>query len=354
MENLIFELRKIDIKAANKIAAFGVIPRMYDQTYSKEILHSKIISDFLNPLSNHNCGNFFILSFLEKIGVQKNIIEPSFTYEVFTEYRIENRRKIDILIVWNEYAVIVENKLHNAKDQVNQLNDYFSIHRKDELTDKTNSYYVQKVVYVPGNKLKKAPVSELERELAKKLVHFYPSDIISWLSKSPENNEVKEACKHYISLLNYINISNINIMNAENILDKLCDRDLSELISISKIINSPTWHIAILNKLKDKLYDIDSKIQFNIIQNRYAEIFYENYIFWIEVYFYSDYFGLWIADNTDSETINPIITDLGFNHDVKESYHYFKNPDMHKYNFPNNDDFSKLVEHIMILLKKSI
>jgi hypothetical protein len=362
MENLIFELKKIDIRAANNIAAFGVIPRMYDQTYSKEILHSKIISDFLNPLSNHNCGNFFILSFLEQIGVQKNIIEPNFTYEVFTEYQIENRRKIDILIVWNENAVIIENKLHNAKDQANQLNDYFSIHRKDEVTEKTNSYYVQKVVYVPGSKIKKAPISELESELEKKLVHFYPSNIISWLSKTPENHEVKEACKQYISLLNYINISNTNIMNAENILNSLCDSDLSELISVSKIINSPIWNTAVLNKLKDavlnklkdELHCIDRNVQFNIIQNRYAEIFYKNWIFWIEVYFYSDHFGLWIADKTDSTTINPKITDLGFVHDVNESHHYFKNPDMHNYKFPNNDDFSKLVEHIMILLKKSI
>lgn len=354
MENLISKLRRIDIKAANNKVAFGVIPRMYDQTHSKEILNSKIISDFLNPLSNHNCGNFFTLSFLEKIGVQKNLIDPNLTYEVFTEYQIENRRKIDILIVWNENAVIIENKLHNAKDQANQLNDYFSIHRKDELTDKTSSYYVQKVVYIPGNKFKKAPISEFGRDLAKKLVYFYPSDIISWLSILPENDEVKEYCKQYISLLNYINISNVNFMNAENILNGLCDKDLSELIIVSKIINSPTWNIAVFDKLRGAIHSIDRKVQFNIKHNRYAEILYENYKFWIEVYFYSDYFGLWIADESESTTINPIITDLGFNHDVKESYHYFKNPNMHKYKFPNNDDFSILVEHIMILLKKSI
>jgi len=361
MEALITQIKQLNLNNDEIAKSFGIIHHLYDYVYSKEIVHSNILADFLNPKSSHNCGNFFLINFLKTIKIEDSLISGEIEFNVFTEYPIENRRRIDILITWNNYAVIIENKLNNAIDQVDQLKDYHSIHSVEAPDGDKKSFNVLKVVYIPADKNKRAPVYDLEKELADKIVTIFPEDLIKWLEDFPKSQMAKKACEDYISILQYINQTNLGIMDAEKILNQTGE-NLKELIAVAYIINSSDWAVAVLDKLRKNLLNInnrkkfiDHSIQFDILEKRHAEIYYDGYKFWVSVYFYKSHFCLWIADkSTEENEISPVIKELGFSHySIEGSYHFFKKPDMFKYNFPDDAAFEKLTKDILSILKVS-
>lgn len=357
MKSIVSKIEKLGLQTETEVLDYDILPLMYTYISQKEILHSKIIADFLKPDSSHNCENFFTLGFLELISVDKSLFNKDSKFEVFTEYSIENKRRIDILITWDDHAIIIENKLNNAADQPDQLKDYYSIQKKDENSISSKSFKVEKVVYMPANMNKSAPLLGLEAEVTGKIKNIYPSDLIKWLSNTPENSKTKVACNNYINLLKHINNSNIVTMNAEKLLNPdsdLSKDELRELIKVSKIINSADWNSIIFNKIKADLTEKDNNIIFNIKENRYAEIHYKNWKFWIELYYYGDRFKLWIADKSKENEINPQISDLGFKHDtMTNKYHYFVNNEMSEIPFPLENQ-EKLITDILNILKKSV
>ncbi|MCK4662197.1 MAG: PD-(D/E)XK nuclease family protein, partial [Bacteroidales bacterium] len=316
---MIEEIRKILSKTKNlnlkyEDTPFCVLPFMYNRISSKEILHSEIIASFLNHDSGHGCGDFFVTYFLELIGVSKSEYDTDQDFKVYTEYPIKNQRRIDILITWGKKAIIIENKLNNAIDQTDQLKDYYSIHSENKI-DNDEVFNVLKVVYIPCNKTKKAPTNGLKKELIDKIVNFYPEDIINWLNKYPDNEVVKEACINYSKVLQYINVKNQNFMNAQILKTQLNNEELKKILNLVKIINSEDWNLVVLSEIQDKLKD--TNIKFKEKEKRYLEIYYDNHSFWLELFFYKDKgcFGMWIADKSDVNKINPKITNLGFKDD---------------------------------------
>ena len=198
-------------------------------------------------------------------------------------------------------------------------------------------------------------IHSLSDELKNKIVNIYPEKLIEWLSKCPDNEIAKE-CAIYIKLIKYINLKNQIIMNIGSLYKNLDNNELRTVFSLAKDINTNEWKIYVLNQIKQKLVDKGLAIKFDIKESRYAEIYYENYTFWVEIFYYIDNIKLWIADKTNSnDPIKTEIADLGFKHDTMErTYHYFKNKDMHHYDFPTNDNYEKLVEHIVKILSKSV
>ena len=84
-----------------------------------EVIHSKILGDFLSPIGVHGQGNFFLKRFLEKLGIEN----PSQgTWRVSVE-----RGNIDILLKRNcpKSIIVIENKSNWAVDQNNQLYRYW-------------------------------------------------------------------------------------------------------------------------------------------------------------------------------------------------------------------------------------
>ena len=144
-------------------------------------------------------------------------------------------------------------------------------------------------------------------------------------------------------------------MNANLLLEGLNSNEIKSLVNLSKIVNSVDWISTIFSKIKEKLNVTYPNLRLEIKENRYAEIFHGNEDpFWIELYFNSDYFTLWIADKSiENQAINPAIKNLHFSHDSISKYHYFKNEDMHNYKFPSEDKYSKLVEDISKILEVS-
>ncbi|MBN1988820.1 MAG: PD-(D/E)XK nuclease family protein [Bacteroidales bacterium] len=360
MNALIGKIQGLTLSSSNLDPVFGPIPHLYNYISQKEIVHSNIIADFLNPNAKHNCGNLFVLSFLKTIKVDK--IDANASYNVSTEYPIkvkgdDTNRRIDILITWGDNAVIIENKLNNAIDQPNQLQDYYNcIQRAHNENENTcyGKYNVQKVVYIPASNNKSANRIGLKKCITDRLVDIYPCHLIKWLSECSKENSVKAACEQYISLLEHINQSNLRIMDAEKILDEFADNDkgLEKLISVSNIISSADWNIAILQRVYNQLSNGDSKLIFEKKEKRYAQLYYEDYKYWVELYFYGDHFKLWIAINS-GETLSDEILKIFKLDSEANGYKYFKDEERFEYKFPNSDENRRMINDLKYILGMS-
>ncbi|MDD3286801.1 MAG: PD-(D/E)XK nuclease family protein [Bacteroidales bacterium] len=85
-----------------------------DELHADENAHSRIL---MKLLQFNEDKSFPILdSFLKELEINENITNPEFTSD--------SSDRIDLLIKDEKYAIIVENKIHDAIDQENQLNRY--------------------------------------------------------------------------------------------------------------------------------------------------------------------------------------------------------------------------------------
>lgn len=149
---------------------FSIIPIMYESISTKELLHSKILAELLNPQGRHRCGEAFLREFLSQIGIS----EPQKLSDARadTEVGTADGRRIDILITWGkDRAVIIENKLNNAVDQPDQLKDYL----KDVTEHKGRR--VLKTVYIPLMESRTT-----HETICGEVVHLYPRQLLEWLA----------------------------------------------------------------------------------------------------------------------------------------------------------------------------
>lgn len=140
--NLKDKLKSAGFKFEASTSLYNPMERFADYVSTKEIVHSKIIADLLNPKGEHQLGNGFLVKFFQAIGI--NVAQPHFpgsenpfkSVQVNTEYYaptvldgIETKGRIDILVLVElgnnkKYALIIENKLNDAPDQDQQLDRY--------------------------------------------------------------------------------------------------------------------------------------------------------------------------------------------------------------------------------------
>lgn len=102
-----------------------------------EVVICRFLADLLNPKGNHKLGSVGLRLFMEEVFCEKSNQEPKEVYSeeyyqnftVITEYVMENRRRIDIVIEGNERFIPIEVKI-DAKDQDNQCRDYLEYARE--------------------------------------------------------------------------------------------------------------------------------------------------------------------------------------------------------------------------------
>ena len=90
---------------------------------SEEVaLHSRFLTELLNPKGSHKCGNIFQILFMKMIlGDNWKDGEPLFAqYEV----SVGDLGRIDILLKGSQHIYVIENKIY-AEDQPEQLQRYF-------------------------------------------------------------------------------------------------------------------------------------------------------------------------------------------------------------------------------------
>lgn len=124
----------------------------------KEIHHSRLVGDLLNPKGSHGQGDLFLQCFLDHLGIPN----PSHGQWDIT---VETGR-VDILL-WREKpeecVIIIENKSNNAPDQLNQLYRYW--HEQVYLWKpmKACDHDSCRIIYLPADGGKMPAPHSLER-----------------------------------------------------------------------------------------------------------------------------------------------------------------------------------------------
>lgn len=93
----------------------------------KEVIMCRFLADLLNPDGAHGCGILFLKTFFEEVLKIRDINNGLLTHtSVFTEYVIDDARRIDIVIRNKDRFIPIEVKIC-AEDQKSQCWSYVKI-----------------------------------------------------------------------------------------------------------------------------------------------------------------------------------------------------------------------------------
>lgn len=286
----------------DKIPTFEGLKSIYNpmETFveyvsQKEICHSSILAELLNPLERHGLGRSFLDAFLKEIECDETFEDVTIRTGM-PVLRIltygSGPRRIDICIInnHNKDVVIIENKLNNAQEQQCQLADY-----KAGL--KHEGFNVVKTVCLQGSNL-----NDIGADIDLSIMHlaslldkvcgncFELKSYIALLKNMGRKERMKEEVEKLLSLDN-------------EIFDKV--RDLSRLFYDDEV--SEYCFNEIVSELKEKSKD-DLELSFSK-KRRYLQIWNDegykngtNYGYWIELWFRDyDRFEIWIRCDSENE-----------------------------------------------------
>ena len=180
-----------------------------------EVMHSTIISCFLNPKASHGQKDKYLRLFLELINDQTSIDTSS--AKVYTEYVIDNGR-IDILIEDNNNnGIVIENKIYHH-DEDKQLIRYDTFARNKYSKGKYVIYYLT----LDGH--------EASKESAEGVAYnpiSYKADILSWLKETIKESAttplVRETLIQYYNHIKKLLNMDMETINKEELLKKMAN-----------------------------------------------------------------------------------------------------------------------------------
>ena len=309
----------------------------------KEICHSSILADLLNPLGQHGLGRSFLDAFLEKIkceSFQDVTIQTEMpVLRILTDG--SGPRRIDICIInnHNKDVAIIENKLNNAQEQQCQLADY-----KAGLKHK--GFNVVKTVCLQGSN---------------------PNDIGADIDFSIMDlaDLLESACGNCLELQSYITLLK-NMGHKEKMKEEVKElfllgnetlskvRDLSRLFYDDEV--SEYCFNEIVSKMKEKSkYDLELSFS---KKRRYLQIWNEegykngtNYGYWIELWFRDyDRFEIWIRCDSENE-----LKLKGYVQDETDRDYYKHRNGVKSFPFPGdawNTTMNTVIEEIWNLIKE--
>lgn len=162
--------------------------------WKKEKLHSELLKFFLN-----NYEDFFY-NFLDLIGIEN---KDDYSNAQIPEYE---KNYIDISIIGNKKIIIIENKINWAKDQQEQLANYYK--------KVCEEYEVEKIVYIVPSKYKEPEEhtfgfdDEIKNQIKNKYIKIISFDatnknLVTCFEKSKSNLEDDKLffMNHYIEIL---------------------------------------------------------------------------------------------------------------------------------------------------------
>lgn len=306
----------------------------------KEICHSSILAELLNPLGRHGLERSFLDVFLEKIGCE-SFKDVTIRTEM-TVLRIltagSGPRRIDICIInnHNNDVVIIENKLNNAQEQQCQLADY-----KAGLKHK--GYNVVKTVCLQGSNF-----NDIGADIDLSIMDL--ADLL------------ERACGNCLELQSYItllkNMGHKEKMNEEvkkllsldnETFDKV--RDISRFFYNDEV--SEYCFNEIVSKLKAKS-EYDLELSFSK-KRRYLQIWHDegykngiNYGYWIELWFRDyDRFEIWIRCDSENE-----LKLKGYVQDETDCDYYKHRNGVKSFPFPGNHWNTTMINEIWELIKE--
>lgn len=240
-------------KGRNHEIGFNVF-KLVSRLYYRENFHSDIIKEILDPYGSHNEGTLFLNTFIESINdkiteVGKKILQANYL-DAIVEREKNGRIDITIRSERSRHCIIIENKLHNAGDQLYQLPRYYK-----NMTGK--GYIVDRIVYIPLDR--KAPYegdwTKEDKEAIEPLLSIMVAcddknlDLVySWLMKCQKRAKYvnsNSVLQQYIELLE--NLSDSIMMNKimEDFYLTMIDEDKRKIAaSISEMYGKLQLHRA--------------------------------------------------------------------------------------------------------------
>ena len=215
----------------------------------REVRHSAIIAEFLNPHGTHGVREAFLKSFVAQVCdssfAEKFECERAF---VKTEHSTDEGR-MDILITdQNGHAIIIENKLY-AGDQWEQLKRYNAFaNRKYDKGD-------YKILYLT---LWGKDPEEHSGQGVDYVNISYSDDIIQWLDKCARTAAhlpmVRETLFQYINHLKSLTGQAMTKNHQDELIELLCEpRNFEATLDIFPLQNKLEMSMA--NKFIDQMYD---------------------------------------------------------------------------------------------------
>lgn len=257
------------------VKSFNPMEEFTEYVSTKEVVHTKILSELLDPQGSHGLGTSFIFTFLKRF-IDKNISRVN-DIKVEKEKSVKRvltkggDRSIDIFIEFTESiescqtnsetkksAIIIENKLNNADYEVLQLEDYY-LAIKQELRNGESVY--GNIYILSFHKCWSPEDFKMEVEGVKVKV-LYPQDLGVWLEESISIWGITKAYT-VIAYATYLkNLHIINRMEENNKIlfnfDPTLLRELQPLVkSFDSVMNNRLQFIkeAIEEELPDNKYE---------------------------------------------------------------------------------------------------
>lgn len=151
-----------------------------------ENFHSDVIAILLNPDERHKQQNIFLNLFLDFLISQGAELKKD-DYILCDITREQGRIDIWIKDNTSKKSIIIENKINNAGDQENQLENYFNY-------AKNAGFEIDSIIYLTLNGIKNAPLTDVN-ELNEKIINISAftnnqNDLSNgWLLKCYENSQ---------------------------------------------------------------------------------------------------------------------------------------------------------------------
>ena len=255
LKNIIENRQEIYERLAPRVNIVDILGNTYYEVQNSKLLyyifntHFKYYDkeiNFAKDLALYIVGNEY-----------KDKIKNAKFENVYREFQTKEGRRIDILIVFDKFEIIIENKI-NASDQENQLLDYYN--------DRYNEEKEIFLVYLTRWKYEASEYSiskETKEELKDKIYYLSHGDMAKWIENdilnkyeflkfdkkyqsiysaliqirdnektianpNEENNMEKEEIKKFFEKNNYFDLSNNNKLSMENF------NDMYQLLKNSK------------------------------------------------------------------------------------------------------------------------
>ena len=205
----------------------------------EEVPNSALLCSILN--FKHETINFakdFSEYIIEDEEYKDKIKDANFE-NVYKEFPTKEGRRIDILIVFDKFEIIIENKI-NASDQENQLVDYYN----DRYDGKKDIFiiYLTKNAYKPSEySIDKGKRAELEE--SKRIYYLSHNDIAEWIEEYifKKYKFLKE--EKYQSIYSAL----IQIKNNEKIISKTTEEDNMEQEMIKELFKKHNYFDLLKN-----------------------------------------------------------------------------------------------------------
>lgn len=295
---------ELDCSASN--LAYNPMERFAEYVSEKEVVHSKIIADLLNPNGKHQLGNGFLIKFLQSIGVDVQSShfpeeDNPFNLPVKIETEkyaptkldgVETKGRIDISILVElsnnkKFAVIIENKLNDAPDQPRQLERY-NAYVENELGYNADERIT---VYMPRTKCEYDGTIVIDATQLAGIIEMALNESIS-----PN----KATIQAYVNYLRNISMKNIIMDNAVKL------SNMTSKIKYAKVIKEaydllPQAFAARLRERNDGNNGYKAKISGDYSHYCYIwkEDSYKNTGLWLAIGFYYDNYRIYVVSDNE-------------------------------------------------------